>query len=171
VALDPANEGRTLWTYRWGVGSPVGGVWGAAADGERAYFAVADQFSEKPGGVHAVDIASGERVWFAEPGAPLCGQGSGCSAAQSAALTAIPGVVFAGSADGGVRAHDATTGEVLWTFDTAQSFDTVNGVAATGGSIDGPGPVVAESMLYVTAGNGGIVGMPGNVLLAFAIAE
>ena len=32
---------------------------------------------------------------------------------------------------------------------------------------DGPGPVVAGGMLYVTAGNGGIVGMPGNVLLAF----
>jgi polyvinyl alcohol dehydrogenase (cytochrome) len=101
----------------------------------------------------------------------LCGQGAGCSAAQSAALTSIPGVVFAGSADGGVRGYDASTGEVLWTFATAQSFDTVNGVAATGGSIDGPGPVVAEGMLYVTAGNGGIVGVPGNVLLAFAVGE
>ena len=170
-ALDPDDMGRTLWSYRWGAGSPVGGVWGAAADGERAYFAVADQFQAAPGGVHAVDIASGEQAWIAPPAAALCGQAQGCSVAQSAALTAIPGVVFAGSADGGVRAHDSATGEVVWSFDTNQSFTTVNGIPADGGSIDGPGPVVAGGMLYVTSGNGGIVGSPGNVLLAFGVDD
>lgn len=170
-ALDPDADGRTLWTYRWGQGSPVGGVWGATTDGERAYFGVADQFSPNPGGVHAVDIVTGERAWFAAPAAALCGSGPGCSAAQSAALTSIPGVVFAGAADGGVRAYDAETGEVIWVFDTNQTFDTVNGVASDGGSIDGPGPVVSGGMLYVTSGNGGIVGTPGNVLLAFGVAE
>ncbi len=170
-ALDPADEGKTLWSYRWGAGSPVGGVYGATADGRLAYFAVADNFGANPGGVHAVDIASGERVWFAAPAVALCGQGQGCSVSQSSALTSIPGVVFAGSADGGIRAHDAATGEILWSFDTNRSFDTVNGIAATGGSMDGPGAVVAGGMLYVTAGNGGIVGRPGNVLLAFGIAE
>ena len=170
-ALDPDDEGRTLWSYRWGAGSPVGGVYGATADGRLAYFAVADNFGQNPGGVHAVDIASGERVWFAPPAPALCGQGQGCSVAQSAALTSIPGVVFAGSADGGIRAHDADTGEVLWTFDTNQTFETVNGVMADGGSMDGPGPVIAGGLLYVTSGNGGIVGSPGNVLLAFGVAE
>jgi len=170
-ALDPDDEGKTLWSYRWGAGSPVGGVYGATADGRLAYFAVADNFGAAPGGVHAVDIASGERVWFAAPAAPLCGQGQGCSVSQSAALTSIPGVVFAGSADGGIRAHDAATGEIVWTFDTNRSFETVNGIAATGGSMDGPGAVVAGGMLYVTAGNGGIVGRAGNVLLAFEVAE
>jgi polyvinyl alcohol dehydrogenase (cytochrome) len=168
-ALDPDDEGRTLWSYRWGAGSPVGGVYGATADGRQAYFAVADNFGEKPGGVHAVDIASGERVWFTPPAAPLCGEG--CSVAQSSALSSIPGVVFAGSADGGIRAHDAATGEILWTFDTNQAFETVNGVMASGGSMDGPGAVVADGMLYVTAGNGGIVGRAGNVLLAFEVAD
>jgi polyvinyl alcohol dehydrogenase (cytochrome) len=170
-ALDPSDEGKTLWSYRWGAGSPVGGVYGATADGRLAYFAVADNFGANPGGVHAVDIASGERAWFAPPAAPLCGQGQGCSVSQSSALTSIPGVVFAGSADGGIRAHDAETGEVLWSFDTNQPFDTVNGIAATGGSMDGPGAVVAGGMLYVTAGNGGIVGRAGNVLLAFEVAD
>jgi len=170
-ALDPNDEGRTLWSYRWGAGSPVGGVWGATTDGRRAYFAVADQLSRNPGGVHAVDIRSGQRAWFAEPAPPLCGQGPGCSAAQSAALTSIPGVVFAGSADGGIRAYSAEDGRVIWEFDTNRSFDTVNGIEATGGSIDGPGPVVAGGMLFVTAGNGGIVGRPGNVLLAFELSE
>jgi polyvinyl alcohol dehydrogenase (cytochrome) len=170
-ALDPADSGRTLWSYRWGQGSPVGGVYGATADGERAYFAVADNLSPTAGGVHAVDIVSGERVWFAEPAPALCGQGAGCSTAQSSALTSIPGIVFAGSADGGIRAHDAQTGEIVWAFDTNRNFDTVNGIEATGGSMDGPGAVVAGGMVYVTAGNGGIVGRPGNVLLAFAIAQ
>jgi hypothetical protein len=37
--------------------------------------------------------------------------------------------------------------------------------------MDGPWPVAAGGMLYVTSGNGGIVGSPGNVLLAFGVAE
>jgi polyvinyl alcohol dehydrogenase (cytochrome) len=167
--LDPERRGREIWEYRWGRGSPVGGVWGATADGTRAYFAVADQLTEAPGGLHAVDLATGERAWFAPPQTPVCKPGQGCSAAQSAALTAIPGVVFSGGADGAVRAYASDDGEVLWTFDTNRDFTTVNGVKADGGSIDGPGPVVANGMVYVTAGNGGIVGSPGNVLLAFAL--
>jgi polyvinyl alcohol dehydrogenase (cytochrome) len=166
-ALDPARQGERVWEYRWGRGSPVGGVWGATSDGERAYFGVADNLTPAPGGLHAVDLETGERVWFQPPQPLLCDQGQGCSAAQSAALTAIPGVVFSGSADGGLRAYDAETGEILWTFDANRSFDTVNGVEARGASMDGPGAVVAGGMLYVTAGNGGFVGRPGNVLLAF----
>jgi polyvinyl alcohol dehydrogenase (cytochrome) len=138
----------------------------------RAYFAAADQFTESPGGMSAVDLATGEAVWTAPPQDRLCTPGAGpCSAAQSAALTAIPGVVFSGVADGGVRAYDSATGEVIWLFDANREFETVNGVAARGGSIDGPGPVVAGGMLYVTSGNGGFVGTPGNVLLAFEVRE
>lgn len=170
-ALDPDDEGAIVWEYRWGQGSPIGGVWGSTIDGERAYFATADQFTDAPGGVHGVDLLSGARVWYTPPAEPLCEAGPGCGPAQSAALTAIPGVVFSGSADGGVRAYAAETGDVLWTFDTNGPFVTVNGVEAAGGSIDGPGPVVAGGMLYVTAGNAGFVGTPGNVLLAFAVEE
>jgi polyvinyl alcohol dehydrogenase (cytochrome) len=170
-ALDPDDAGRLVWEHRFGEGSPVGGVWGAASDGRRVYFGAADQFTETPGGLSAVDLATGEQVWSAPPQPTLCTPGRGCSAAQSAALTVIPGVVFSGGADGGVRAYDADTGAVIWTFDANQSFATVNGVAATGGSIDGPGPIIAGGMLYVTAGNGGIVGSPGNVLLAFEVGE
>jgi polyvinyl alcohol dehydrogenase (cytochrome) len=167
--LDPERRGREIWEYRWGRGSPVGGVWGATVDESRAYFAVADQLTPAPGGLHAVDLATGQRVWFTPPQDPVCAPGRGCSPAQSAALTSIPGVVFSGGADGAVRAYASDDGKVLWTFDTNRDFVTVNGVKANGGSIDGPGPVVAGGMVYVTAGNGGIVGSPGNVLLAFAL--
>jgi polyvinyl alcohol dehydrogenase (cytochrome) len=68
-----------------------------------------------------------------------------------------------------MRAYASATGEIVWTYDTNRDFDTVNGVRADGGSIDGPGPVVAGGMLYVTAGNAGFVGTPGNVLLAFGV--
>ncbi len=168
-ALDPDKRGKILWQYRWGKGSPVGGVWGTTTDGERAYFDVADQLTPAPGGVHAVDLTTGQRVWYAPPEPPVCRAGPGCSAAQSAALTSIPGVVFAGSADGAVRAYASDTGKILWTYDTNRDFATVNNVKANGGSIDGPGPVVADGMLYVTAGNAGFVGTPGNVLLAFGL--
>jgi polyvinyl alcohol dehydrogenase (cytochrome) len=167
--LDPARRGRKLWEYRWGRGSPVGGVWGATTDGVNAYFGVADQLTPAPGGVHAVSLATGQRVWYTPPEPPVCGSGPGCSAAQSAALTSIPGVVFSGGADGAVRAYSSADGQIVWTFDTNRDFETVNGVRADGGSIDGPGPVVAGGMLYVTAGNAGFVGTPGNVLLAFGL--
>jgi polyvinyl alcohol dehydrogenase (cytochrome) len=170
TAIDPDDPGEALWQYRFGEGSPVGGVWGLASDGERAYFAAADQFTESPGGMSAVDLETGEAVWSADPQPTLCQAGPGCSAAQSAALTAIPGVVFSGGADGGVRAYDSATGEIIWMFDTNRPFETVNGVEAKGGSIDGPGPIVAGGRLYVTAGNGGFVGSPGNVLLMFEAA-
>jgi polyvinyl alcohol dehydrogenase (cytochrome) len=168
-ALDPARRGRVIWEYRWGKGSPVGGVWGATTDGKRAYFAVADQLTPAPGGLHAVDLTTGQRVWYMPPQPAVCAAGPGCSSAQSAALTSIPGVVFSGSADGAVRAYASEDGKILWTFDTNRDFTTVNGVKADGGSIDGPGPVVAGGMLYVTAGNAGFVGTAGNVLLAFGL--
>ncbi|HEX5419888.1 MAG TPA: PQQ-binding-like beta-propeller repeat protein, partial [Gammaproteobacteria bacterium] len=53
-ALDPDREGKLVWKYRWGRGAPIGGVWGAAADGRRAYFGVADNLTPAPGGLHAV---------------------------------------------------------------------------------------------------------------------
>jgi polyvinyl alcohol dehydrogenase (cytochrome) len=101
----------------------------------------------------------------------LCAAGPGCSASQSAAVTAIPGAVFSGSADGGMRAYAARTGEILWTFDANRSFETVNGIEATGASFDGAGPVVAGGVLYFLSGSGGFVGRPGNVLLAFEVGE
>jgi polyvinyl alcohol dehydrogenase (cytochrome) len=68
-----------------------------------------------------------------------------------------------------LRAYDAKTGAVLWTFDANREFDTVNSVKANGASFDGAGPVVVGNMLFVLSGNGGFVGRAGNVLLAFEL--
>ncbi|MCC6203186.1 MAG: PQQ-binding-like beta-propeller repeat protein [Gammaproteobacteria bacterium] len=171
-ALDPDRSGEIVWQYRWGKGAAPGAVWGATSDGRNAYFAVADQnFDASGGGMHAVDLISGRKVWFTPPEDPLCAPQSGCSRVQSAALTSVPGVVFSAAADGGIRAYAADTGRILWRFDTNREFATVNGAAAHGGSIDGPGQIVANDMLYVTSGNSGPFGRAGNVLLAFAVEQ
>jgi polyvinyl alcohol dehydrogenase (cytochrome) len=69
--------------------------------------------------------------------------------------------------DGHIRAYTAEEGRVIWDFDTVRAFDTVNGVAARGGSISGPGAVVAGGMVFINSGYRSGA-MEGNVLLAFA---
>jgi len=70
--------------------------------------------------------------------------------------------------DGHIRGYNAEDGKVIWDFDTAREFPTVNGVKANGGSIDGPGAVVVGGMLFVNSGYSRFGGLAGNVLLAFA---
>jgi polyvinyl alcohol dehydrogenase (cytochrome) len=169
-AMDPDREGAIIWQYRAGLGGALGGIeWGSAVDGEHAYFAVSDITRPQPGGLHAVKLATGERAWFAAPPPVKCSAGRGCSAAQSAAVTAIPGAILSGSNDGALRGYSARDGTIVWEFDTNRDFPTVNGVAAKGASMLGPGPAVAGGMVYVNSGYGAFGGRPGNVLLAFGI--
>jgi polyvinyl alcohol dehydrogenase (cytochrome) len=183
-ALDLDRDGEIKWQTRIGRGGALGGIqWGMATDGENVYAALSDvefkagtgvfgsgtRFEADPkvgGGLFALRIKTGEKVWAAP--APDCGDRKNCSPAQSAAITAIPGAVFSGSVDGHIRAYSAKDGRVIWDFDTAREFTTVNGVAAKGGSMDGPGPVAVDGMIYVPSGYGNWGGKAGNVLLAFA---
>jgi polyvinyl alcohol dehydrogenase (cytochrome) len=117
-----------------------------------------------------VRAATGEEVWSAPPPQPaLCAGRPRCNASQGGATTAIPGAVIAVSLDGGIRAYAAADGKVLWQFDTNQAFETVNGVKATGASIDGSPLIVGAGMIFVNSGYGGIAARPGNVLLAFGV--
>jgi polyvinyl alcohol dehydrogenase (cytochrome) len=168
-ALDP-DTGKLVWQYRFGQGSGLGGVWGAAADNENVYFGVSDGQSQNPGGVRAAKLATGEQVWSVPGPQPrLCASLPRCTASQGGAVTVIPGAVLAGSHDGGLRAYAADSGKILWEFDTNKEFSTVNGVKATGASIDGSPLIVADSMIFLNSGYGGIAARPGNVLLAFGI--
>jgi polyvinyl alcohol dehydrogenase (cytochrome) len=45
----------------------------------------------------------------------------------------------------------------------------VNKVPGRGGSIDGPGAVVVNGMVFISSGYTRNGGMPGNVLLAFVV--
>ena len=168
-ALDP-DTGMLLWKYRFGQGSGLGGQWGAAADGTNIYFGVGDGQSQNPGGIRAVKLATGEQIWTVPgPNPRLCAAIPRCSNAQGGAVTLIPGAVIAGSHDGGLRAYSTTDGSVLWQFDTNKEFPTVNGVKATGASIDGSPLIVADGMIFVNSGYGGIAARPGNVFLAFGL--
>ena len=113
-------------------------------------------------------IADGTKAWYAPAAACAPSAPSGCSPAQSGAITAIPGVIFSGSLDGHLRAFNAEDGAILWDFDTIREFNTVNGVKAKGGAVDGPGAVVVNGMVFVNSGYARLGGLPGNVLLAFA---
>jgi polyvinyl alcohol dehydrogenase (cytochrome) len=168
-AMDPDHEGKVVWQYRVGKGSGLGGMWGAAIADGRAFIGTADLLTETPGGVHALNLKDGSLAWAAPRPKALCAGQVGCSTGQGAAVTAIPGAVLSSGMDGGLRAYSAKTGKVIWLFNTSREFKTVNGVKASGGSMDGPGPVAAGGMLFVNSGNGSLVGLPGNVLLAFGL--
>jgi polyvinyl alcohol dehydrogenase (cytochrome) len=183
-ALDPDAEGKILWQTRAGVGGLLGGSqWGSAADNQRIYVAISDAVPHsvadaagrrmvldprKGGGLHAIDLKSGAIVWSARPARCPATQAT-CSPAQSAAVTAIPGVVFSGSLDGHMRAYSSTNGSVIWDFDTAREFPTINGKPARGGSIDATGAAVAGGLVVVNSGYNQFGGMAGNVLLAFSV--
>lgn len=179
-ALDPDKEGTVVWQARVGQGGINGGVqWGMAADAEHVYAAVSDVVATRTatarildptvgGGLTALRLADGSRAWYATP--PPCPASRPiCSPAQSAALTAIPGAVFSGSLDGHLRAYSTKDGRVIWDVDTAREYETVNGVKASGGAIDGPGPVVVGGRVFINSGYMRFGGMPGNVLLAFGV--
>ena len=167
--LDPQQR-QTLWQARIGNGGPLGGIeWGGAADRRYAYFPLSDFDFDNPlagGGLFALDLRNGKQVWHADPDKPPCLGKYGCSAAQMAPPTAIPGVVFSGSLDGHLRAYDTRDGSILWDFDTAKEFQTTNGIRAHGGSMNAAGPAIVDGVLYVNTGYTNA--MDGNVLLAFA---
>jgi polyvinyl alcohol dehydrogenase (cytochrome) len=173
--IDPDNRGKILWQARLGQGSALGGIeWGATADAEYAYAAVSDLLNykngNKPGGIHAVKLGTGEKIWSTAAPALTCTPGSkGCSGAQSAAISSMPGVVFSGSIDGHFRAYSAKTGEIIWDFNTVRDYQTVNGVPGKGGSLDSAGPTIANGMVFTNSGYGMWLGLPGNVLLAFSV--
>ncbi|MDR1989345.1 MAG: PQQ-binding-like beta-propeller repeat protein [Acidobacteriaceae bacterium] len=170
--LDPDREGAIVWQRRVGKGSALGGMeWGSAADERLAYFPVADaQFGPaEAGGLYALRLESGAEVWHWRPTNDCAPGQRNCLQAMSAAISVIPGVVFGGAITGMFRAFSADDGRVLWEFNTARAFDTVNGVAAKGGSLNGPGPVIVDGMLYTNSGYAYLgTGIAGNVLLAFA---
>jgi polyvinyl alcohol dehydrogenase (cytochrome) len=170
-ALDPDADGKTLWEARAGQGGFLGGIeFGMASDSRAIYVPVSDHNGKNPeqgGDLVALAVTNGERLWATKRVDPECAKKPGCSAALQAPATAARGVVFAGSMDGHVRAYDSANGKVLWDFATAKPFETVNGIYAHGGAINGAGPVIANGWVYVQSGYGALGGMPGNVLLAF----
>jgi polyvinyl alcohol dehydrogenase (cytochrome) len=160
-AHDPDRKGAILWSTNVAKvpPGPQGElVWGGAADDQKVYFGV------NSGGVVALELSSGRTAWFKTLD-PASGRGRG----NSASVSLIPGIVFATGWDGVVRAMSTEKGELLWEYDTIRDFQTVNRLAAKGGSMGAQGATVAGGMVFVGSGYIGFQsGTPGNVLLAFS---
>jgi polyvinyl alcohol dehydrogenase (cytochrome) len=168
--LDPDRRGEIVWQKQISKGGGIGGIqWGIAADENQVYAPISDIIPGPGGGLFALKIANGEQAWYVPPAEPACKGKRGCSPAQLAAATLIPGVVFSGSMDGHLRAHSTKDGALIWDLDTVRDFDTVNGVKAHGGSLNVAGPAIAGGMLFVNSGYNVMIGMPGNVLLALSV--
>ena len=160
-AHDVDKKGAVVWKAQLVDKLALGMItFGGAADGQRAYFGL------RTGGVASVELATGEKKWFtpeddSHSSIPLRG--------QTAAVSAIPGVVFSGGWDGMLRAYATDDGRQLWQYDTGHEFITVNSVPAKGGSMGAAGPVAAGGMLFAGSGYVFGAGTPGNVLLAFGV--
>jgi len=175
-ALDPDQQGKILWQTRVGKGGALGGImWGSAADQDHVYVANSDVRLSADrtldpnagGGLFALELATGKISMRVPP--VSCGSRSRCSPALSAAVTAIPGVIFSGGVSGYLRAYATGDARLLWEVDTARDYPIVNGTSARGGAMDGPGPTIVDGMLYVNSGYAQWGGLPGNVLLAFEV--
>jgi polyvinyl alcohol dehydrogenase (cytochrome) len=155
-AFDPDRKGELVWKSDISRGEIL---FGAAADDEKGYFGM------RAGALTAVRLRDGVEQWttILDP-QPSMESHRGLSAAVSV----VPGVVFAPGLDGTLRAFSTFDGRQLWQYDTAQKATTVNGVPGKGGSIGSAGAVVVDGMVYVTSGYVGFLnGQPGNLLLAF----
>ena len=155
-AFDPDRKGELVWKSDISRGEIL---FGAAADDEKGYFGM------RAGALTAVRLKDGVEQWttILDP-QPSMESHRGLSAAVSV----VPGVVFAPGLDGMLRAFSTFDGRQLWQCDTTQKVTTVNGIPGKGGSIGSAGAVVVNGMVYVTSGYVGFLnGQPGNLLLAF----
>jgi polyvinyl alcohol dehydrogenase (cytochrome) len=176
--LDPPSGPEPLWRTELGRGSIQGGVhFGMAMEGSTLYVPINDMNDLRNGevldpeaarpGVHALRATDGKLLW-SHVQENLCGEARPfCDPGVSAAVTAIPGVLFAGHLDGVIRAYDGKTGEVIWRFDSAREFTGVGGRRGRGGGMSGAGPAVGDGFVVVNSGYGLYFHEPGNVLLAF----
>lgn len=164
--VDP-DKGTVIWSTKIGHGGPV--QFGHATGDGLGYFAAPDpRATAELGGLWALNLATGQKVWRT---AITCKpEEKGCTSAHLGAVSAAPGVVFATTSDGKVRAYGSADGKVMWEYNTAREYEAVNRMLAKGGNISGPGPVIVDGMVFISSGYSAIGGPgPGNVLLAFEV--
>lgn len=172
--LDPDKNGEIIWHRKLGRGGIQGGVHFGMAAHEGVVYVPMSDFDGGPRwpgvakpGMYALDIGTGELKW-STAAVDLCEGREFCQPGLSAPASSLKGGVIAGAMDGHIRGYERAGGKVLWDFDTAQSFQTVNGVKVNGGSIGGgSGPVLKGNRLFVNSGYGIYFHMPGSVLLVF----
>jgi polyvinyl alcohol dehydrogenase (cytochrome) len=79
----------------------------------------------------------------------------------------VDGAVVTAGLDGRVHIFDGVDGRVLFQFDTARPFESINGIEGEGGSVDSNSIAAGAGMVFSASGYGFFGQKPGNVLLAF----
>src|SRR5262249_4901168 len=146
--LDPDDEGKVVWKLQAGKGGVLGGIeWGSAADDQAAYIPVSDVLAapNEAGGLFALKLATGEQIWHTPPPKLECNTGRGCTGAQSAPASVIPGVVFSGSVDGHLRAYSTKDGSAGGASKTARGTAPVTRGPPKAASPARPGPATAAA--------------------------
>ena len=182
-AMNPEN-GAVVWRTALGHGTAMGGIhWGIAADETHVYAPISnvgrpvptdpayDDKAIKPG-LYALNLNDGSIAWSfytqadcandRQKRVPGCQRMYGLSAAPSV----IGEYVVAGGLDGMLYVLDRKTGALKWKYDTAQTYQGVNGVAGNGGSIDAASIIATHGLLIVNSGYGMFGQAPGNVMIA-----
>lgn len=181
-AMNPDN-GKVVWRTDLGTGGAMGGVhWGIAADETHVYAPISNAGSPIPDqdvpemikrGLYALNLNDGSIDWAfyvdsdcddsVKQFIPRCAGNYGLSGAP----TVIGDYVVTGGLDGRLFVVEKKTGKLVWEYQTAQKYDTVNGVEANGGAVDNASIVGVNGLILVNSGYGLFGQGAGNVLLAF----
>src|SRR6266498_194170 len=158
-ALNP-DDGNIVWSTPVGPGASLGGIeWGTATDGKRIFVAISNSdhlpYTLVPSGQKitwgawsALDVATGKILWqTADPTPGTIDRGS---------VSVANGVMYAGSNAGQMYALEASTGNILWSF---QSGGTV---------LDAPS--IVDGTLYWGSGYQEIQGTGNNKVFAFSLS-
>jgi polyvinyl alcohol dehydrogenase (cytochrome) len=155
-----ADDGDIIWSTPVGPGASLGGIeWGTATDGQRIYVAIANSnhlpYTLVPSGQQitwgawsALDVATGKILWqTADPTPGAIDRGS---------VSVANGVMYAGSNSGQMYALEASTGNVLWSFESG------------GTVLDGPS--IVDGTLFWGSGYREIQGTGNNKVFAFSLS-
>jgi polyvinyl alcohol dehydrogenase (cytochrome) len=181
-AMDPDN-GSVIWKTHIGTGGPNGGIhWGIAVDDTHVYAPISypgrsipDQVvpADLKPGLYAVNLKDGSIDWKFEVKpdctdarkkfVPRCNSLFGLSGAP----TVIGDHIITGGLDGRVYVVERKTGKLVAQWDTAQDFQTVNGVTANGASVDNASIIAVNGLVLVNSGYGLFAQGAGNVMIAY----
>ncbi len=176
-AMNPNEKGKIIWQAKVGRGGIMGGIhWGMASNENTLFVPIndreaypADKDKMAFSGLHSIDVNDGKFLW-SNVLENKCGDANwSCGSGISAAITLADGLVYGGSLDGIFRVFSSKTGKILFEFDTKQTYKTVNGLEANGGTIDSAGPVVLGNQVFVNSGYAKFGEKAGNVLLCFEL--
>ncbi len=183
-AMNPDN-GQVVWRTALGHGTAMGGIhWGIAADDKHVYAPISNTGRPVPTdpafdpnlikpGIYALNLNDGSIAWSFYTQAdcdgdrrqrmPQCARLFGLSGAP----TVIGDYVVTGGLDGWLYVLDKNTGKLKWKYDTARTYQGVNGVEGNGGSIDAASIIATRGLLIMNSGYGMFGQAPGNVMIAF----